>query len=544
MLNIGMAETFKAQPNNPVKFLAKWLINFNDASVKEDQIKDLEKKATKKKAEFKKEIIQAEKKKEEVQEQKREKQNKIDSFHQKFKESDDLEDHLQELSDFISVNLNPLIFVEIKCLLIIQENTEATTVYIGKLEKPKKKIEDDADDTAHIDEEALEHIEIIHASPKEFNFLVGKTIKTDEGVTHRLFGTSAEGEGEEEKGAEEGEGEGEVEKNTDPKHIFIDQVVREKRMKFFKVPQLGSYLAIRLSYQSCMSEKAIEAAIADKIDVDQRREEQEAERKEMEENGSAKEGEDEEGEGEDKQWEEINEKEYLVNEKKYVVCIDTMGQDRALKEEQIKFAVNIVKEYSENWEQTEKDNLRKDVQRKVEACRKDKDYFENESDNIKSDEEKYVDDMLATREDLETDEQRDAMAKVYKFQFYSKFVSGLTTDPESTEDESISSKPPTAKGKDRKDEKKGKKEDKKSKPSSKKVESKDKGKDSKDQEETKDEGEGEGDKEPEKLQEPRVDESNSRWRKEILALKESKTICFPRIFQCIFYLIGYTREQI
>ncbi|CAI2385810.1 unnamed protein product [Moneuplotes crassus] len=515
----GMAETYKSQPNNPVKFLAKWLINYNMASVKEDQMKDEEKKAQAKQEQHKKDLKKEEVKNQEIEKEKEEKQKQIGSFHKKYRESDDLEDHLQELSDFVS------------------ENTNATTVYIGKLAKPKKKIEDESDDKAHIDEEALEQIEIIHASPKDFEFLVGKTIKANEGVTHRLFGTSAEGEGEEEEPApaEEGEGEGDKEENTDPKHLFIEQVVREKRMKFFKVPRLGSYLAIRLSYQSCMSEKAIEEAIADKIEVDRKREEQEAEKKELEDNNSGKEGEDDEDEGEGREWEEIKEKDYLVSEQKYVVCIDTMGQDRTLDEKQIRFAIDVVKDYSENWEKTEKENLRKDIEKKVDAGRKDKEYFENESANIQNDEEKYIDDMLALREDLETDEERDKESKVYKFQFYTRFVSGLTTEAESADEESASSKPPTAKGKDRKDDKKAKKDPKKAKPEPpKKEETK---------EETKDE-EGEGEAEPEKPIEPRLDKHNVRWRSEILALKESKTICFPRIFQTIFYLLGYTREQI
>lgn len=102
-----MAETYKSQPNNPVKFLAKWLINYNLASVKEDQIKDDEKKAVSKRAEhdkaLKKEVVQQK----EIQEQKDEKQKNIDAFHKKYQESDDLEDHLQELSDFVSVSISP-----------------------------------------------------------------------------------------------------------------------------------------------------------------------------------------------------------------------------------------------------------------------------------------------------------------------------------------------------------------------------------------------------------------------------------------------------
>ena len=281
------------------------------ASVTEDQMKDLAKHAEEKKAQYEKKKGMEDKKQEEEKLAKL-KEDKIEAFHKKFHSSDDLEDQLQELSDFLCVSN----------MHYSQENTEATTVYIGKLAKPKKEIDDEADDTAHVDEEALEQIEIIHASPKEFDFLVGKTIKPGEGVTHQLFGTTAEGEGDEQPPQEEGEGEEKPEKSDEPKHLFVDQVFREKKMKFFKVPSLGSYLAIKLSYHSCMSDVAIKEAIVDKIDVDKRREEQEIARKEYEEEQEiAKENKDEnadEGEGE-KVWEEINEKDFITHENKYTV---------------------------------------------------------------------------------------------------------------------------------------------------------------------------------------------------------------------------------
>jgi len=333
-------------------------------------------------------------------------------------------------------------------------------------------------------------------------------------------------------------------------------VVREKKIKFFKVPQLGSYLAIRLSYKSCLSDKAIEEAIADRIEVEKKREEQELARKDHEEELEvAKENKDAEALEalEEKVWEEINEKDYEVNENKYTICIDTMGQDRSLTPDQIRFALGLVKQFSENWEETERTNLRKDIDKKVDTYRKDKEYNELEGQNILNDEEKYIDDMLAARDDIETDEQRDREVKVYKFQYHSKQISGLTTEPDIPDDEdnkSGSSKPPTAKDKDRKtkddkkkptkdDKKGGKKEDKKVDRSSKKIESK-----PKDKEKEKAPVEGESDAEPEKLRTPRVDKHNQKWREEILSFKEAKEIRFPRIFQGIFYLLGYKREDI
>lgn len=55
-----------------------------------------------------------------------------------------------------------------------------------------------------------------------------------------------------------------------PKHIYVQEVVREPRMHFFKVPKLGSYMAIRLEYDSCLFEEALDAAVKDYIDVKHR----------------------------------------------------------------------------------------------------------------------------------------------------------------------------------------------------------------------------------------------------------------------------------
>jgi flagellar motor protein MotB len=84
--------------------LAKWLINHNLGGVREDQQKDLEEKSKQKRQEYE-QVAKEQAKEQEVQEKAQaEKEKKVDGFHKKFQESDDLEDHLQDLSDFLSVS--------------------------------------------------------------------------------------------------------------------------------------------------------------------------------------------------------------------------------------------------------------------------------------------------------------------------------------------------------------------------------------------------------------------------------------------------------
>jgi hypothetical protein len=50
-------------------------------------------------------------------------------------------------------------------------------------------------------------------------------------------------------------------------YVYIPEVAREPTMWFKKVPRLGSYLAIPLIYESCLSDESLSAAIKDMIEV-------------------------------------------------------------------------------------------------------------------------------------------------------------------------------------------------------------------------------------------------------------------------------------
>ena len=140
-----------------------------------------------------------------------------DQFWKEIEESKDLEDKLQDLTDFL------------------QTNTSATGVYIGRLVYPSKAIEDDDDDTAHLDTEAPKVIKYINAS-KGHEFLVDTVLAPDAGITHDVF---KEGEGEdpaEESGAEEGQEKKATEADSVLKSykgvVYVPEVVREVRMSF------------------------------------------------------------------------------------------------------------------------------------------------------------------------------------------------------------------------------------------------------------------------------------------------------------------------
>lgn len=51
---------------------------------------------------------------------------------------------------------------------------------------------------------------------------------------------------------------------------MVPEVVRDPRVHFYKVPRLGSYMAIRLEYNSCLFEEAFDAGVVDLIEVNER----------------------------------------------------------------------------------------------------------------------------------------------------------------------------------------------------------------------------------------------------------------------------------
>lgn len=56
--------------------------------------------------------------------------------------------------------------------------------------------------------------------------------------------------------------------------MIVDECVREPGLHYYDVPKLGSYLAIKLEYESCLSEEAFDAAVVDFIAKEAARAEQ------------------------------------------------------------------------------------------------------------------------------------------------------------------------------------------------------------------------------------------------------------------------------
>lgn len=119
----------------------------------------------------------------------KDKKDKIAKFYQDLEASHDLSDNLHELSQ------------------IIHEFTGSTGVYIGKLERPRVKIEDKDNDRAHVDREAPKEVRFIHASPADHQYMISKILKPHQGLSHKAFNAPVKAAEAAPEGGEPAEGE-------------------------------------------------------------------------------------------------------------------------------------------------------------------------------------------------------------------------------------------------------------------------------------------------------------------------------------------------
>lgn len=350
----GMAVTYRANPKNPIDFFARWLLSQSAVRKNERSAEEcLQRKQDLKNA-HKLQIEEKEKEAMEREQLLRKKEERVEAFRASVRESNDLADQLQSLVDHL------------------QDLTEATAAYVGKVVQPMKAIKEDSNDNAHLDHESKPQVQFLHAT-RAHQFMVDKILKQDQGITFGLMAPEPKPEeGEEAPEGEEAKPKPAQPAEKLPRFIMVEEVVREPKMHFYQVPRLGSYLAIKMEYESCLFEGAFDAAVLDFQEVAHRIVEQEREKKEYEEQqNEARQEREEAGEAfvaEPREWPEIAHAPFKTKTVTYVVCLNTMGQDRRFSEEQRLTALRCVQEYRDRWEALEKENLESDVRAKLERA--------------------------------------------------------------------------------------------------------------------------------------------------------------------------------
>lgn len=209
--------------------------------------------------------------------------------------------------------------------------------------------------------------------------MVDAILAPEEGITHDVFKDIDDDPAADEKSEEE---DGKPAKAVDnilanyKGVVYVPEVVREKRMHFQKVPKLGAYMAVPLVYNSCLTDEALEAAVENYSEISAAKEEQNKQRTEYEESFETRKqaalANGDPFDEEEKVWEELEYAPFKTHEEKYVVCLDTLGQDREFSDDEKIFMLNTVQKFKEIWEKEERDNLIADRDRKLGILGEDK----------------------------------------------------------------------------------------------------------------------------------------------------------------------------
>ena len=412
IVNKGLVELYRIQPENPITFLASFLIN-EDNSKK--IIESIEKSKTVK-VSLEEKVKEDEKYKqmmnEEIKKKEEEKEAEKEKLRETIKSCTDFEDKLNDICEQLKKIIG------------------ATGVYISSYEFKRKPVENITDDeNAHIDQDNIKVLRYIHWN-EDHDFLHGKYLPRKKGVTYSIFlnGEEAEDDEDEEKGedakepakaeggdGDEGEGDGdekdEQSKDLPVKMLEIQDVVNTKKMYFYREPRLGSYLCFNIGYKSSLNYNSLLSAIKNLQEFQVKNDEYEkakAEKEEEEKQNAANEEENKENdEGEDEEVEEKKEeggegeeeeKEKLVKpvledfekeSKTLIISMDTLGQDRTFSDSEKVFAQEISKLIRDSIETLEKQKLENDRDLRIEFLKLEKplveewttDKFEVEEEN-------------------------------------------------------------------------------------------------------------------------------------------------------------------
>ena len=270
-INRGFTELYRVKPKNPILFLSKWL---NRESLTKDlQQKYKDSKIQRDNLEIK--YFQQEKQKY-ILEQRTAEKKKV-----KKNDEDSLITEIKSCKDFW-LGFNH-ICERLKTL------TNATGCYIGIYDQKRRPVKEEDDMDGHLDPSGTKVLRYI-AWNDDHAFLEDKCLEPNEGVTFDLITPKAQQNNQENQQEKPDEQKGELKKEDmekkledSIKSLLIDDVVNENRIKFFREPRLGCYLALDLTYKTSLSYNSLLSAIQCTKNYQTAKEEQEARKKEWSE---------------------------------------------------------------------------------------------------------------------------------------------------------------------------------------------------------------------------------------------------------------------
>ena len=252
VLDRAFNELYRIRPKNPVLFLSKWLIRESRAIELSKKYYDDEQVRDKLEEKFH----------QKMKEKQREKEKKEEEKNMRLKDENNLIKEIEDCKDFW-LGFNH-ICQRLKTL------SKATGCYLGIYDLKRKNVEEDDDETGHIDPSNVKVLRYIGWND-DHNFLEGQYLEQNQGVTFDLIFPQqkpAQQEGENEQSNQEKKSVPQVDKKKEElskepelNSLLIQDVVNETRMKFFKEPRLGCYLALDLTYKTSLNYNSLLSAI-------------------------------------------------------------------------------------------------------------------------------------------------------------------------------------------------------------------------------------------------------------------------------------------
>ena len=208
-------------------------------------------------------------------------------------------------------------------------------------------------------------------------------------------------------------------------------------------------LWVKLKYEGCLFEQALDEAVADFLDVDAQKRQQEIDISIWEEKEAKRKEEaeklEQEFEEEHKEWKVIKEKEFITIPNEFAIWLDTMGQDRKFSQAEVDLTLKAVAYFVENWELQEKRNLRDDILRRIDRIRDDKVYLDRYKAKYEDILEKWIEQNTEETEEPKEESARIEERKLLKLEYFKKILNAHKIEVK------IESPPETNKKDDRKD---------------------------------------------------------------------------------------------
>ncbi|KAM3142503.1 hypothetical protein pb186bvf_005405 [Paramecium bursaria] len=335
----GLAVLFLEQPQFPIDYLAQWLLKYS----KNLKLQSVRQEKSKQKKAIIEDYQSKVEQKLELEEKIKEHQLKLEENHNKFVQS-------------IKSSLYHDEFTRDVFIQYLAEKYNRN-VYVCELEFPTKdfNIDEDDEENAHQNIEGAKLLTYIYAS-KGQEFLIKQSLANETGVTYEALKEPVPND------------DGEVIPN---KGIYIPNVVKEPRIVFYKWPKLGAFYALSITYNTVILETSFDQGIEALIAYNKAKEIQDAEK-------AQKEAEFEErAENDDPQiieqerqnylagLEKLNEPVFQTQKKELVLCMDTLGQDREIPQNEREEIFNLAGILTKSWELAEIAALQSDIDRQI-----------------------------------------------------------------------------------------------------------------------------------------------------------------------------------